>query len=500
MLAKAVASETNANFISINGPEIISKFVGEAEKKLRDIFAEAEKSAPTIIFIDEIDAIAPKREESYGEVERRVVAQLLASMDGLKSRGKVIVIAATNRPEALDAALRRGGRFDREIEIGVPNKEGRLEIMKIHTRNMPLANDVDIKELADITHGFVGSDMESLCKEAAMSVLRRVLPEFNIKDEERIPKEHLEKLQVVKNDFKEALKMVRPSAMREVLIERPKVKWIDVGGLEKAKQELKEAVEWPLKQPEVFKRMGIRAPRGILLYGPSGTGKTMLAKAVATEAEANFISVKGPEVFSKWVGESEKHVREIFKKARQVSPCIVFFDEVDAIVPKRAGSDDSGVSQRVVNQMLTELDGLEDLSDVVVIAATNRPELIDSALLRPGRFDRHILTTPPDTKTRLEIFKIHTKGMPLTKDVDLDVLAKKTENYSGADIEAVCREAAMLALRENMKAKNVAMEHFEKSLLEQKPSIAKAEIDKYVAALASAKKPLMSQNIPNYMS
>ena len=500
LLAKAVASETNANFISINGPEIISKFVGEAEKKLRDIFAEAEKSAPTIIFIDEIDAIAPKREESYGEVERRVVAQLLASMDGLKSRGKVIVIAATNRPEALDAALRRGGRFDREIEIGVPNKEGRLEIMKIHTRNMPLANDVDIKELADITHGFVGSDMESLCKEAAMSVLRRVLPEFNIKDEERIPKEHLEKLQVVKNDFKEALKMVRPSAMREVLIERPKVKWIDVGGLEKAKQELKEAVEWPLKQPEVFKRMGIRAPRGILLYGPSGTGKTMLAKAVATEAEANFISVKGPEVFSKWVGESEKHVREIFKKARQVSPCIVFFDEVDAIVPKRAGSDDSGVSQRVVNQMLTELDGLEDLSDVVVIAATNRPELIDSALLRPGRFDRHILTTPPDTKTRLEIFKIHTKGMPLTKDVDLDVLAKKTENYSGADIEAVCREAAMLALRENMKAKNVAMEHFEKSLLEQKPSIAKAEIDKYVAALASAKKPLMSQNIPNYMS
>ena len=498
LLAKAVASETNANFSSINGPEIISKFVGEAEKKLRDIFAEAEKSAPTIIFIDEIDAIAAKREESYGEVERRVVAQLLASMDGLKSRGKVIVIAATNRPEALDPALRRGGRFDREIEIGVPNKDGRLEILKIHTRNMPLANDVDLKELADITHGFVGSDMESLCKEAAMSVLRRVLPEFNIKDEERIPKEYLEKLQVMKNDFKEALKMVRPSAMREVLIERPKVKWADVGGLEKAKQELKEAVEWPLKQPEVFKRMGIRPPRGILLYGPSGTGKTMLAKAVATETEANFIAVKGPEVFSKWVGESEKHVREIFKKARQVSPCIVFFDEIDAVVPKRSGSDDSGVSQRVVNQMLTEIDGLEDLSDVVVIAATNRPELIDSALLRPGRFDRHILTTPPDTKTRLEIFGIHVKDMPLAKDIDLNELAKKTEFYSGADIEAVCREAAMLALRENIKAKQVTLKHFEKSLLEHKPSIAKEETERYIAALATAKKALASA-APNYM-
>jgi len=499
LLAKAVANETNANFISINGPEIISKFVGEAEKKLRDIFAEAEKSAPTIIFIDEIDAIAPKREESYGEVERRVVAQLLASMDGLKSRGKVIVIAATNRPDALDAALRRGGRFDREIEIGVPNKDGRLEIMKIHTRNMPLANDVDLKELADITHGFVGSDMESLCKEAAMSVLRRVLPEFNIKDEERAPKEFLEKLLVLRSDFKEALKLVRPSAMREVFVEAPKVKWADVGGLERAKQELKEAIEWPLKTPEVFKRMGVRPPRGILLYGPSGTGKTMLAKAVATESEANFISVKGPEVFSKWVGESEKHVREIFKKARQVSPCIIFFDELDAIAPRRGGADDSRVGERVVNQMLTEIDGLEEMSDVVVIAATNRPELLDSALLRPGRFDRHILTVPPDFKTRLEIFKIHTNGMPLTKDVDLEELAKRTEYFSGADIEAICREAAMLALRESIKAKQVTMKHFEKSLGEHRPSIAKEETEKYMTALATAKKSLAAR-APEYTS
>ncbi len=497
LLAKAVANETNANFISLNGPEIMSKFVGEAEKKLRDLFTEAEKSAPSILFIDEIDAIAPKREESYGEVERRVVAQLLASMDGLKARGKVIVIAATNRPDALDPALRRGGRFDREIEIGVPNKEGRLEILKIHTREMPLAEDVDLKELAEVTHGFVGADLESLCKEAAMSVLRRVLPEMNIKDEERIPKEHLDKLRVTKQDFKEALKLVRPSAMREVLVEMPKVKWAEVGGLEQAKQNLKEAIEWPLKNPEVFKRMGIRPPRGILLYGPSGTGKTMLAKAVATESQANFISVKGPEILSKWVGESEKAAREIFKKARQVAPCIIFFDEVDAIAPRRGADDSSRVSERVVNQILTEIDGLEELTDVVVIAATNRPELIDPALLRPGRFDRHILTTPPDQKTRLDILKIHTAKMPLAKDVELDEIALKTAGYSGADIEAVCREAAMLALRENLKAKNVTMKHFERALGEQKPSLSKEEIDKYVAALASAKR---AANVPSYMS
>jgi transitional endoplasmic reticulum ATPase len=497
LLAKAVASESNANFISINGPEVMSKFVGEAEKKIRDLFAEAEKNAPSIIFIDEIDAIAPKREESYGEVERRVVAQLLASMDGLKSRGRVIVIAATNRPDALDPALRRGGRFDREIEIGVPNKEGRLEVLKIHTRNMPLEKDVDLKELADVTHGFVGADLEGVCKEAAMSVLRKVAPQFNLKDETQIPKEMLEKLIVTKSDFKEALKLVRPSAMREVLIETPKVKWSDVGGLEKAKQELKEAVEWPLKCPEVFKRMGIRPPRGILLYGPSGCGKTMLAKAVATESEANFISIKGPEVLSKWVGESEKAVRDIFKKARQVAPCIVFFDEVDAIASRRGGDDGARVGERVVNQILSEIDGLEELTDVVVLAATNRPELVDPALLRPGRFDRHILTTPPELKTRLDILKIHTKNMPIAKDVDLDELALKTDGYSGADMEAVCREAAMLALRENIKAKQVKKEHFDLALNSIKPSLSKEETERYLAAIAAVKK---APNIPAYMS
>jgi len=498
LLAKAVANESNATFMSINGPEIMSKFVGEAEKKLRDIFENAEKNSPAIIFIDEIDAIAPKREESYGEVERRVVAQLLALMDGLKSRGRVIVIAATNRPDSLDPALRRGGRFDREIEIGVPNKEGRLEILKIHTRNMPLEKDVDLKELAEVTHGFVGADLEGLCKEAAMSVLRRVLPHVNIKEEEKIPKEILEKLKVRKSDFKEALKLVRPSAMREVLIESPKVKWSDIGGLDKAKQELKEAVEWPLKYPDVFKRMGIRPPRGILLYGPSGCGKTLLAKAVATESEANFISVKGPEVLSKWVGESEKAIREIFKKARQVAPCIIFFDEIDAIASRR-GLETGGarVGERVVNQILTEMDGLEELTDVVVIAATNRPELVDTALLRPGRFDRHILITPPDEKTRQKIFEIHTKGTPLAKDVNIRELAKKTENYSGADIEAVCREAAMLALRENLKAKQVELKHFEKALESIKPSLSKSEVEQYVNALAKSKKGISA---PTYMS
>jgi len=418
-------------------------------------------------------------------------------MDGLKSRGRVIVIAATNRPDALDPALRRGGRFDREIEIGVPNKEGRLEVLKIHTRNMPLEKDVDLKELADVTHGFVGADLEGVCKEAAMSVLRKVAPQFNLKDETQIPKEMLEKLIVTKSDFKEALKLVRPSAMREVLIETPKVKWSDVGGLEKAKQELKEAVEWPLKCPEVFKRMGIRPPRGILLYGPSGCGKTMLAKAVATESEANFISIKGPEVLSKWVGESEKAVRDIFKKARQVAPCIVFFDEVDAIASRRGGDDGARVGERVVNQILSEIDGLEELTDVVVLAATNRPELVDPALLRPGRFDRHILTTPPELKTRLDILKIHTKNMPIAKDVDLDELALKTDGYSGADMEAVCREAAMLALRENIKAKQVKKEHFDLALNSIKPSLSKEETERYLAAIAAVKK---APNIPAYMS
>lgn len=500
LIAKAVATETNANFISIAGPEIMNKFVGEAEKRLRDIFIEAEKSAPSIVFIDEIDAIAPKREESYGEVERRVVAQLLALMDGLKSRGRVIVIAATNRPDALDPALRRGGRFDREIEIGVPNKEGRLDILKIHTRVMPLTKDVDLKELADVTHGFVGADVEGLCKEAAMAALRRVTDPLNIdwKVSERVPQEILEKLKVTKADFKDALKMVRPSAMREVLIETPKVKWDDVGGLETAKQEIKEAVEWPLKNPEAFKRMGIRPPRGILLYGPSGCGKTLLAKAVAAESSANFICVKGPEVISKWVGESEKAVREIFKKARQVAPCIVFFDEIDSIATKRGVAMDNKVSERVVDQILTEMDGLEEMADVVVLAATNRPELLDSSLLRPGRFDRFLLVPPPDEKTRLEIFKVHLKNMPIEKGITATDLAKRTEGYSGADIEAICREAAMLALREDIKSKIVKQSQFDSAMQKVRPSLSKREIEKYNANIEAAKKGETAV-VPTYM-
>src|SRR3990167_4298780 len=495
LLAKAVANESSANFISINGPEIMSKFVGDAEKRLRDIFNEAEKNAPSIIFIDEIDAIAPKREESYGEVERRVVAQLLALMDGLKSRGKVIVIAATNRQDSLDPALRRGGRFDRETEIGVPDKNGRLIILKIHTRHMPLEKNVDLKELAEVTHGFVGADLESLCKEAAMSVMRRELADVDFAAEEQIPQEILEKLNVVKTDFKDALKMVRPSAMREVLIESPKVHWNEVGGLEKAKQELIEAVEWPLKYPDKFKKMGIRPPRGILLYGPSGCGKTLLAKAVATESQANFISVKGPEVLSKWVGESEKAVRDIFKKARQVAPCVIFFDEIDAIVPRRGLENGVRASERVVNQILTELDGLELLTDVVVLAATNRSELIDPSLLRPGRFDRSILIVPPTKEARIDILKVHTKEMPLAKGVSIDALADLTEGYSGADLEGVCREAAMLSLRENLEAKEVFTKHFEAALENVKPSLEKEEIERHIANLTAVKK---SINQPFY--
>jgi transitional endoplasmic reticulum ATPase len=495
LLAKAVANESNANFISINGPEIMSKFVGDAEKRLRDIFSDAEKNAPSIIFIDEIDAIAPKREESYGEVERRVVAQLLSLMDGLKSRGKVIVIAATNRQDSLDPALRRGGRFDREIEIGVPDKNGRLIILKIHTRSMPLEKGIDLKELAEVTHGFVGADLESLCKEAAMSVMRRELADVDFAAEEQIPQEILEKLKVMKHDFKDALKMVRPSAMRQLLIESPKVHWDEVGGLEKAKQELIEAVEWPLKYPDKFKKMGIRPPRGILLYGPSGCGKTLLAKAVATESQANFISVKGPEVLSKWVGESEKAVRDIFKKARQVAPCVIFFDEIDAIVPRRGLENGVRASERVVNQILTELDGLELLTDVVVLAATNRSELIDPSLLRPGRFDRSILIVPPTKEARIDILKVHTKEMPLAKGVSVEALADLTEGYSGADLEGVCREAAMLALRENLEAKEVLTKHFEAALENVKPSLEKEDIERHVANLTAVKK---SINQPFY--
>ncbi|MBU0470264.1 MAG: CDC48 family AAA ATPase [Nanoarchaeota archaeon] len=476
LLAKAVASETNSHFILINGPEVMSKFYGESEANLRKKFEEAEQNAPAIIFFDEIDAIATKREETKGDVEKRVVAQLLGLMDGLKSRGKVIVIAATNMPNLLDAALRRPGRFDREIEIGVPDKNGREDILKIHTRNMPLEKDVKLKEIARVTHGFVGADLNSLAKEAAMIVLRRVLPQLktkNIEDGTPIPSEILEKLMVTQKDFLESLKVVRPSAMREVLVETPDVYWEDIGGLEDVKEKLKEAVEWPLKRPEVFKRMGIRPPRGILLYGPPGTGKTLLAKAVAKESEANFILVNGPSLLSKWVGESEKAMREIFRKARQTAPTILFFDEIDSLVPRRSSGSDAKVSERVVNQMLTEMDGLESLNDVVIIGATNRPDIVDPALLRQGRFDRIIFTPVPDEEGRKKIFEIYTKKMPLGEDVDIKKLAHKTEGYVGADIDGVCREAAMIALREDLKSKVITMKQFEDALEVVSPSVDK---------------------------
>ncbi len=470
LIARAVASESDAYFISISGPEIMSKFYGESEKRIRDLFKEAEQNAPSIIFIDELDAIAPKREEVTGEVERRVVAQILSLMDGLKSRGRVVVIGATNRENALDPAIRRPGRFDREIEIGVPDRNGRKEILQIHTRGMPLAEDVDLDDLADRTYGFVGADLEALCKEAAMSALRRVLPEIDL-EEEMIPPEVLDKLIVTRQDFEASLKAVEPSALREVLIEIPKVTWDDIGGLADVKQELREAIEWPLKYPDTFKRMGITPPKGILLYGPPGTGKTLLAKAVASESNANFISIKGPSILSKWVGESEKAIRETFRKARQAAPSIVFLDELDAICPRRSVSADSHVTERMVTQLLTELDGLEELKDVVVIAATNRPDIIDTALLRPGRIDRQLLIRAPNAEERREILKIHTRDMPLADDVDLDDIAKRTNGYVGSDLASVCKEAAMLAIRESKKARAVRREHFEEALKKIGPSV-----------------------------
>ena len=471
LIAKAVANESGAHFTDIAGPEIMSKWYGESEARLREVFQQAEKNAPSIVFIDELDAIAPKREEVTGEVERRVVATLCTALDGLKARGKVIVIGATNRVNALDPAIRRPGRFDREIEIGVPNRDGRKEILQIHTRGMPLAKDINLNRYADITHGFVGADLEALAKEAAMSALRRILPEIKL-EEKIIPPEVLEKLQVTREDFDNALRMAEPSAMREVLIEIPDVHWEDVGGLELAKQELVEVVEWPLKSPDAFKRVGIEPPHGILLYGPPGTGKTLLARAVATESEANFISIKGPELLSKWVGESEKGIRETFRKAKMAAPAIIFFDEIDALVPRRgSGFGDAHVTERVISQLLTELDGLEKLENVVVIGATNRPDLVDPALLRPGRFDRMLFIPAPTIKARQEIFKIHTKTMPLGKDVDLKQLALETKGYAGSDIAALCREAAMLVLRKDIKGKEVRMENFREAMELVKPSL-----------------------------
>lgn len=502
LLAKAVANESEANFMLLNGPEVMSKFYGESEKRVRDLFEEAEKTAPTIIFIDEIDAIAPKREESYGEVERRVVSQLLTMMDGLKSRGRVVVIGATNRPNAIDPALRRPGRFDREVGINVPDKEGRLSILKIHTRNMPLAKDVNLDELSRITHGFVGADINALAKEAAMNVLRAVLPKLKMEENAPIPEEILQGLQVTNKDFQGSLKIVRPSAMREVLVETPNIQWEDVGGLDSTKQELKEAVEWPLKHPEAFTRIGIRPPRGLLLYGPPGTGKTLLAKAVAKESEANFIQVKGASLLSMWVGESEKGVRKVFERARQVAPCVIFFDEIDSLAGRRGVETGTKVTERVLNQLLAEMDGIEDLTNVIVIGATNRPDMLDPALLRPGRFDRILLVNIPNKEGRLEILKIHTKNMPLAKDIKLDTIVEKTEGYVGADIENLIRESAMLALREDIKAKEVKKKHFEAALEKVKASVGKGVIEHYKKIeenyLKSAKSSL-NQESANYL-
>ncbi len=445
LLAKAVANESNAHFISISGPEIMSKFYGESEARLRELFKEAREKAPTVMFIDEIDSIAPKREEVTGEVERRVVSQMLSLLDGLEARGRVVIIAATNRPNAIDPALRRPGRFDREIEIRVPDKHGRLEILQIHTRNMPLDTDVDQSRVASVTHGFVGADLEYLCKEAAMRCLRRMLPEMNL-EEEKVSPEVLDKLVITQSDFDQATKEVMPSAMREVFLESPDVQWSNIGGLEDVKRQLQEAVEWPLKYPDLYSKIGHTVPKGILLHGPSGTGKTLLAKAVATESEANFISVKGPELLSKWIGESERGIREIFRRARQAAPCVIFFDELDSVAPVRGMSEGGGASERIVSQLLTEMDGISALHGVVVLGATNRPEMIDPALMRPGRFDRIIFVPNPDKETRVKILEIHSVGKPLKDDVDMKRIAELTDGFSGADMAAIANTAASIVL------------------------------------------------------
>ena len=491
LLAKAIANETSANFYSIGGPEIISKFYGESESRLRSIFQEAIKNAPSILFIDELDSIAPKREEVMGEVERRVVAQLLSLMDGLSSRGNVVVIGATNRPNAIDPALRRAGRFDREIELGIPDSDGRLEILQIHTRGMPLAADVDLKSIAETSHGFAGSDLQSLSKEAAMRALRRVLPDIDLAAES-IPSSVLNKILVTMDDFTEVINEMEPSAMREVYVEIPNIRWEDVGGLKELKQELKEAIDWPLKYQEVFSHASAKPPKGIFLYGPPGTGKTLIVKAVANECGSNFISVKGPELMSKWIGESEKGIREIFRKARQAAPCIIFFDEIDAIAPIRGGQiGESHVTERMISQILTEIDGLEVLKNVVVISATNRPDIVDPALLRPGRFDRHLYVPPPDLESRLQIIKIHVKKIPLDKQVDIQHLADITEGFTGADIASFIAAAVMLAIREyvskyedpivagkNVRELKVKMHHIKKAMSKIKP-LSKEELDWY---------------------
>ncbi|MEM3807806.1 MAG: CDC48 family AAA ATPase [Nitrososphaerota archaeon] len=493
LLAKAVATEAEANFILINGPEIMNKYYGETEAKLREIFRKAEEEAPSIIFIDEIDAIAPKRSEVTGEVEKRVVAQLLALMDGLESRGQVIAIGATNRPNALDPALRRPGRFDREIEIGIPDKRGRKEILQIHTRGMPLSSDVSLDKLAEITKGYTGADLAALCREAAMKCIRRILPSIDF-NEDRISPELLNTLEVTMKDFIEAYKEITPTALREVEIETPTVHWEDIGGLHEVKQRLIEAIQWPLEYPEKFERLGIKPPKGILLYGPPGCGKTLLAKAVATEAEANFITIKGPEIYSKWVGESEKAIREVFRKARQAAPCVIFLDEIETIVPRKDILDDSsGVTHRVASQLLAEMDGIEELRDVIVIGATNRPDLMDPAILRPGRFDRLIYVPPPDEKSRLQILKIYTQKMPLAEDVSLEKLASMTEGYSGADLESLCREAGMAVLRRDRDAAYVAWADFQEALKIVKPSISPSmlkEYEKLSETLRTTEKPL----------
>ncbi len=493
LLAKAIANETEANFILLNGPEIMSKFYGESEKKIRDIFEDAEKNSPTIIFFDELDAIAPKREDVQGEVERRVVSQLLSMMDGLKSRGKVIVIGATNRVNSVDPALRRPGRFDREIEISVPTRKGRLDILKIHTRNMPLHKNINLDLLAAKTHGFVGADLAALTKEAAMNVLRKMFPEIKLEEDEPIPKEVLDKAIVRVEDFEEALKVVRPSAMREVFVEKPNVTWEDVGGLEKTKQELREAIEWPILNPEGFKKLGIKAPKGVLLYGPPGTGKTLLAKAVANESEANFIHVKGPSLLSMWVGKSEEGVRKVFERARQVAPCVVFFDEIDALAGRRGVEAGTKVTERVLNQLLAEIDGLEGLKDVTIIGATNRPDMLDPALLRPGRFDRIILVDVPEEASRKKIFEVHLKNTPIGRGSDTELrelsakereafineFSKLTEGFVGADIEALVREAALNALRREPTVKFVTRKDFEEAFKRVKPSVSRETAQRY---------------------